>query len=322
MTRKKLSRRAAAGETQWFKDAVIYELHVRSFQDSNGDGIGDFPGLTRRLPYLQDLGVTAVWLLPFYPSPLRDDGYDIADYTGVHPDYGTVDDFVRFVEGAHRLGLRVITELVLNHTSDQHAWFQRARNAAPGTPERNFYVWSDSPGKYEGTRIIFPDFELSNWSWDPVAGAYFWHRFYSHQPDLNYDNPAVFEAVLNALDGWFRLGVDGMRLDAVPYLVEREGTHSENLDATHAVIRRLRSHVDRQYSGACSLPRRTSGPRMPPPTSATATRARWCSTFRSCRGCFSRSGRRTGCRSSTSSSRRRPPRPDASGRSSFATTTS
>ena len=193
-------RRTTPGDAQWFKDAIIYELHVRSFQDSNGDGVGDFPGLTHRLPYLQDLGVTALWLLPFYPSPLRDDGYDIADYTGVHPDYGTLDDFRRFLDAAHEFGLRVITELVVNHTSDQHAWFQRARHAAPGTAERNFYVWSDSPERYEDTRIIFSDFEPSNWSWDPVAHAYFWHRFYSHQPDLNYDNPAVFDAVVTALD--------------------------------------------------------------------------------------------------------------------------
>ena len=240
-------RRTTPGDAQWFKDAIIYELHVRSFQDSNGDGVGDFPGLTHRLPYLQDLGVTALWLLPFYPSPLHDDGYDIADYTGVHPDYGTLGDFRRFLDAAHELGLRVITELVVNHTSDQHAWFQRARHAAPGTAERNFYVWGDSPERYEDTRIIFSDFESSNWSWDPVAHAYFWHRFYSHQPDLNYDNPAVFDAVVAALDHWFRLGVDGMRLDAVPYLVEREGTHSENLRSTHTIVKRLRAHVDREF---------------------------------------------------------------------------
>ena len=229
-------------------DAIVYELHVRSFQDSNGDGIGDFPGLMRRLPYLQDLGVTALWLLPFYPSPLRDDGYDIADYTGVHPDYGTLDDFRRFLDEAHRLGLRVITELVVNHTSDQHAWFQRARSAPAGSTERAFYVWSESADKYGDARIIFSDFERSNWSWDPVARAYYWHRFYSHQPDLNYDNPAVYDAIVAVLDHWFALGIDGMRLDAVPYLVEREGTHSENLGATHDIVKRLRAHVDEKYS--------------------------------------------------------------------------
>jgi maltose alpha-D-glucosyltransferase/alpha-amylase len=234
-------------DSHWYRDAVIYELHVRSFQDSDGDGIGDFRGLTARLPYLQDLGATALWLLPFYPSPLRDDGYDIADYHGIHRDYGTMDDFRRFLDEAHRNGLRVITELVINHTSDQHPWFGRARTAPPGSTERGFYVWSDSPDRYRDARIIFPDFERSNWSWDPVARAYYWHRFYSHQPDLNYDNPAVIEAVLEVVDYWFRLGVDGMRLDAVPYLVEREGTSSENLAATHAIVKRLRAHVDRTY---------------------------------------------------------------------------
>ncbi len=213
-----------------------------------GDGIGDFPGLTSRLPYLQDLGVTALWLLPFYPSPLRDDGYDIADYMGVHHDYGTLDDFRRFLDEAHRLGLRVITELVVNHTSDQHGWFQRARTAEPGSAEREFYVWSQSPERYRDARIIFQDFEHSNWSWDPVANAYYWHRFYSHQPDLNYDNPAVFDAIVRVLDHWFGLGVDGMRLDAVPYLIEREGTHSENLGPTHAIVKRLRSHVDGAFT--------------------------------------------------------------------------
>ncbi|MGH8637122.1 MAG: alpha-amylase family glycosyl hydrolase, partial [Burkholderiales bacterium] len=205
---------AVPGDPEWYKDAVIYELHVRSFQDSNADGIGDFPGLTSRLGYLQDLGLTAVWLLPFYPSPLRDDGYDIADYTDVHPSYGTLDDFRRFLDEAHRRGLRVITELVVNHTSDQHRWFQRARTRPAGNPEREFYVWSKSPERYEGTRVIFQDFERSNWTWDPVAQAYYWHRFYSHQPDLNFDNPAVFDAVRAVLDFWFELGVDGMRLDA------------------------------------------------------------------------------------------------------------
>ncbi len=232
----------------WYQDAVIYQLHVRAFQDSDGDGIGDFKGLTRRLDYLQELGVTAVWLLPFYPSPLRDDGYDIADYTAINPSYGSMRDFHRFLSAAHDRGLKVITELVINHTSDQHEWFQRARRAEPGSPERDFYVWSDTPDRYQQARIIFTDTEPSNWSWDPVANAYYWHRFFSHQPDLNFDNPAVHEAVLQALDFWFDKGVDGLRLDAVPYLYEREGTMCENLPETHGFLKKLRAHVDAKFS--------------------------------------------------------------------------
>ena len=231
----------------WYKDAIIYELHVRAFYDSNGDGMGDFPGLTQKLDYLQNLGVTAIWLLPFYPSPLRDDGYDIAGYKDVHPSYGTLRDFKLFLREAHERGLRVITELVVNHTSDQHPWFQRARRAKPGTSARDFYVWSDDPHKFSETRIIFKDFESSNWSWDPVAEAYYWHRFYSHQPDLNYDNPAVHKAVFNALDFWLEMGVDGLRLDAVPYLYEREGTNCENLPETHSFLKKLRAYVDGRY---------------------------------------------------------------------------
>jgi len=245
---RRRARTPIAPPTQdWYKDAIIYELHVRAFQDSDGDGIGDFRGLTSRLDYLQDLGVTAIWLLPFYPSPLRDDGYDIADYTAVHPDYGTMADFRRFVTEAHKRDLRVITELVINHTSDQHPWFQRARRAPPGSKHRDFYVWSDSPERYPGVRIIFQDTETSNWAWDPVAQQYYWHRFFSHQPDLNYDNPAVREAVIKVMDFWFEAGVDGMRLDAVPYLVEREGTNCENLPETHEVLRELRAHLDRRW---------------------------------------------------------------------------
>jgi maltose alpha-D-glucosyltransferase / alpha-amylase len=240
-------QRNGFGDPEWYKDAIIYELHVRSFQDSNADGIGDFPGLISRLDHLQDLGVTAVWLLPFYPSPLRDDGYDIADYTDVHPSYGTLQDFRRFLDEAHRRGIRVITELVVNHTSDEHPWFQQARTAPADSPQRDFYVWSDSPERYGGARIIFNDTERSNWTWDPAAQAYYWHRFYSHQPDLNFDNPAVFEAVRDVIDFWLGLGVDGMRLDAVPYLVEREGTRSENLRATHDILKRLRRHVDERF---------------------------------------------------------------------------
>ncbi|WP_222615342.1 maltose alpha-D-glucosyltransferase [Persicimonas caeni] len=232
---------------EWYKDAIIYEVHVRAFHDSNGDGVGDFRGLTRKLDYLQDLGVTAIWLLPFYPSPLRDDGYDIADYRQVHPDYGTLDDFKMFLEAAHERGIRVITELVINHTSDQHPWFQRARRAEPGSPERDFYVWSDTPKKYEDARIIFQDFEHSNWAWDPVGEAYYWHRFYSHQPDLNFENPEVKEAIFDVLDYWLDMGVDGMRLDAVPYLYEEEGTNCENLPRTHAFLKELRAHVDEKY---------------------------------------------------------------------------
>lgn len=237
----------------WYKSAIIYELHVRAFYDSAGDGVGDFRGLTEKLDYLQDLGVTAIWILPFYPSPLRDDGYDIADYTGVNPAYGTLRDFRRFVNEAHRRDLRVITELVLNHTSDRHPWFQRARRSPPGSVWRDFYVWSDTPTKYADARIIFSDFETSNWAWDPVAGQYYWHRFYSHQPDLNFDNPAVHRALLQVMDSWFEMGVDGMRLDAVPYLYEREHTSCENLPETHAFLRKLRAHVDKRFPGRMLL---------------------------------------------------------------------
>ncbi|MBI5549289.1 MAG: alpha-amylase, partial [Deltaproteobacteria bacterium] len=240
-------------EPLWFKDAIFYELRVRAFFDGNDDGIGDFVGLTEKLDYLQDLGVTTLWLLPFYPSPLRDDGYDISDYTDVHPDCGTLSDFKLFLREAHRRGLRVVTELVLNHTSDQHAWFQRARHAPPGSKHRDFYVWSDTPDRFAEARVIFQDFERSNWTWDPVAKAYFWHRFYSHQPDLNFDNPAVQRAVVQALDFWLGLGVDGLRLDAVPYLFEREGTSCENLPETHAFLKELRSHVDRHFPGRMLL---------------------------------------------------------------------
>lgn len=231
--------------TDWYKDAVIYQLHVKAFLDSTGDGIGDFPGLTQRLDYIESLGVNVVWLLPFYPSPLRDDGYDISDYRDVHPFYGDMDDFKTFLDEAHRRGIRVLTELVINHTSDQHPWFQRARKAPRGSPEREFYVWSDTDERYAGTRIIFLDTEKSNWTWDPEANAYFWHRFYSHQPDLNFDNPAVLEEIIQVMRFWLDLGVDGLRLDAVPYLCEREGTNNENLPETHAILRKLRQEVDK-----------------------------------------------------------------------------
>jgi maltose alpha-D-glucosyltransferase / alpha-amylase len=242
-----VSTDAIGPQSLWYKDAVFYEVHVRAFRDSSGDGVGDFHGLTEKLDYLQALGVTTIWLLPFFPSPLKDDGYDISDYTGVHPDYGTIEDFAVFLQEAHHRGLRVVIELVLNHTSDQHAWFQRARLAPPGSPERDFYVWSETPDVYSDARIIFKDFELSNWTWDPVARAYFWHRFYSHQPDLNYGNPLVIEAITGVIDFWFDLGVDGLRLDAVPYLAEAEGTSSENLPETHSILKMLRQHIDKKY---------------------------------------------------------------------------
>jgi maltose alpha-D-glucosyltransferase/alpha-amylase len=232
----------------WYKDAIIYEAHVRAFFDSNNDGIGDFPGLTSKLDYLQGLGINAIWLLPFYPSPLRDDGYDIADYEGVHPSYGTVQDVDRFIEEAHTRGIRVITELVINHTSDEHPWFQAARRAPAGSPERDFYVWSETNQKYQGVRIIFTDTETSNWSWDDIAKAYYWHRFFHHQPDLNFDNPQVLEAVIKTMRFWIDRGVDGLRLDAVPYLIEREGTICENLEETHAILRTIRRAMDERYT--------------------------------------------------------------------------
>jgi maltose alpha-D-glucosyltransferase/alpha-amylase len=236
------------GDSQWYKDAVIYELHVRAFFDSDGDGSGDFQGLTQKLDYLADLGVTALWLLPFYPSPGKDDGYDIADYTSVKPEYGTLRDVKVLIKEAHKRGLRVITELVCNHTSDQHPWFQRARRAPKGSAARDYYVWTDDPDKYKDARIIFKDFERSNWTWDPVAEQYYWHRFYFHQPDLNFENPRVREALKKTLDFWLDLGVDGLRLDAVPYLYEREGTNCENLPETHQFLKDLRAHIDATYS--------------------------------------------------------------------------
>jgi len=230
----------------WYKTAIIYELHVRAFQDSNGDGIGDLPGLIERLPYLKELGVTCIWLLPIFPSPQRDDGYDIADFYSINPDYGTLEDFRRLVEEAHRLELRILVELVVNHTSDQHPWFQEAR-LDPQSPRHDWYVWSDTDDRYREARIIFTDTERSNWTWDPLAKRYFWHRFFSHQPDLNYDNPDVQEEILNVMRFWLDQGVDGMRVDAVPYLFEREGTNCENLPETHAFLKRLRATLDREY---------------------------------------------------------------------------
>jgi maltose alpha-D-glucosyltransferase/alpha-amylase len=234
-------------EPLWFKHAVFYEVHVRSFFDANGDGIGDFRGLTEKLDYLQWLGIDCIWLLPFYSSPLRDGGYDIADFTNIHPDYGTVDDVQELIDAAHARRIRVIADQVMNHTSNEHPWFQRARMAPPGSPERNWYVWSDTDDRYQEARIIFIDTETSNWSWDPVAEQYYWHRFFSHQPDLNYANPDVREAMLEVLRFWLDLGLDGFRLDAVPYLFEREGTNCENLHETHAYLKRVRREIDERY---------------------------------------------------------------------------
>ncbi|MFU8862344.1 MAG: maltose alpha-D-glucosyltransferase [Rhodobacterales bacterium] len=234
-------------QSDWYKDAIIYQLHIKAFMDSNGDGIGDFAGLMQRLDYVQELGVTAIWLLPFYPSPLRDDGYDIADYRSINPSYGSMKDFKAFVAEAHKRGIRVITELVINHTSDQHPWFQKARHAKPGSAARDWYVWSDTDEKWPETRIIFLDTEKSNWAWDPVAGAYYWHRFYSHQPDLNFDNPRVLEEVLKVMRMWLGMGVDGLRLDAIPYLIERDGTNNENLPETHDVLKAIRADLDEHF---------------------------------------------------------------------------
>ena len=239
-------------EAGWYKDAIIYQVHVRTFLDSNGDGIGDFQGLAQKLDYVQDLGVNAIWLMPFFPSPLRDDGYDISDYRSVHPRYGTLEDFKTFLSIAHDRGIRVIIELVANHTSDQHPWFQESRSSK-NNPKRDWYVWSDTDTKYRGTRIIFIDTEMSNWAWDPISKSYYWHRFFSHQPDLNYDNPAVRDEMWNVMKFWLELGVDGFRLDAVPYLIEREGTSCENLPETHEVIRELRKKVDEQFPDAMLL---------------------------------------------------------------------
>jgi maltose alpha-D-glucosyltransferase / alpha-amylase len=239
-------------DAAWYKDAIIYQLHVKAFFDSSGDGIGDFAGLRSKLDYIAELGVTAIWLLPFYPSPLRDDGYDIADYLGIHPDYGTRRDFRTFVREAHQRGLRVITELVINHTSDQHRWFTESRSASANS-KRDWYVWSDTDERYAGARIIFTDTESSNWAWDTERHAYYWHRFFSHQPDLNFDNPQVVRAIIRVMRFWLEMGVDGLRLDAVPYLVEREGTSSENLPETHAILRQLRAALDEKHPGRMLL---------------------------------------------------------------------
>ena len=240
------------GDGLWYRDAVFYELHVKAYSDEDGNGMGDFPGLVRRLDHVKDLGVDCIWLLPMYPSPFRDDGYDISDYCAVHPQYGSLDDFRAFLDAAHERGLKVVTELVLNHTSDQHPWFREARSSRDN-PRRDYYVWSDTDERYRGVRIIFRDTEMSNWAWDPVSKAYYWHRFFSHQPDLNFDNPEVREEIWRAMRFWLALGVDGFRVDAVPYLVEREGTACENLPETHEVVRELRRRMDAEFPGRMLL---------------------------------------------------------------------
>jgi maltose alpha-D-glucosyltransferase / alpha-amylase len=236
----------------WYKDAIVYQVHVRTFHDSNGDGIGDFQGLAGKLDYLEELGINAIWLMPFFPSPLRDDGYDIADYNAVHSSYGTLEDFRKFLGSAHDRGIRVIIELVSNHTSDQHPWFQESRSSQ-NNPRRDWYVWSDTDTRYEGARIIFLDTETSNWAWDPISKSFYWHRFFSHQPDLNYDNPAVREQMWNVMKFWLEMGIDAFRLDAIPYLVEREGTNCENLPETHDVLKELRRKLDEHFPGRMLL---------------------------------------------------------------------
>ncbi|MDZ7607360.1 MAG: alpha-amylase family glycosyl hydrolase, partial [Cyclobacteriaceae bacterium] len=251
MPRKKSYK--AIREPMWYKDAIIYELHIKAFKDQNNDGMGDFAGLLTKLDYLENLGVTAIWLLPFYPSPQRDDGYDISDDRTINPALENLKDFKRFLKEAHNRNLKVIIELVMNHTSDQHEWFQRARRAPKGSPEREYYVWSDNPEKYKGVRIIFPDYESSNWTWDSVAQQYYWHRFFQHQPDLNYYNPLVQNEMLKIMDYWLAMGVDGFRLDAIPYLFEEEGTTCDNLPQTHEYLRKLRRHLDMKHENAMLL---------------------------------------------------------------------
>ena len=255
-----MKKTASATDPLWYKDAIIYELHVRAFADSNGDGIGDFPGLLARLDYLQDLGVTCIWLLPFFPSPLRDDGYDIANYVDVNPSYGTLKDFKLFLDAAHQRNMQVLIELVVNHTSDQHPWFKAARLAPPGSPAREMYVWSSTDHLYKNANIIFSDTEKSNWTWDDTAKAYYWHRFFSHQPDLNFDNPAVMEEVLKAMRFWLDMGVDALRMDAIPYLVERDGTSCENLPETHLVVKKIRAAIDAEYANRFILAEANESP--------------------------------------------------------------
>jgi maltose alpha-D-glucosyltransferase/alpha-amylase len=265
----------------WFKDAVFYEAPVKSFFDSDDNGIGDFRGMTAKLDYIRDLGVDCIWLLPMYPSPLQDDGYDIADFGAIHHDYGAVDDFKEFLDVAHSKGLRVVADLVMNHTSDRHPWFQESRSD-PASPKRDYYVWSDDATRYPEVRIIFTDTEVSNWSFDPVAKKHFWHRFFSHQPDLNYDNPAVHDEMLDIVRFWLALGLDGFRCDAVPYLYERDGTNGENLPETHEFLRKLRRMVDEEFPGKILLAEANSGRRTSSSTSAPSSSrsSTWPSTSR------------------------------------------
>ncbi len=308
-------------EPLWFKRAVFYEIHIRGFFDGNGDGSGDFRGLIEKLDYLQWLGIDCIWLLPFYESPLRDGGYDISDFTRVHPDYGTVDDVQELINAAHARRIRVIADLVMNHTSSDHPWFQESRSS-PDSPKRDWYVWSDTDERYPDARIIFTDTEASNWTYDPVAGAYYWHRFFSHQPDLNYDNPEVHDAMLQTLRFWLDMGLDGFRLDAVPYLYEREGTVCENLSETHQFLKRFARRSRRTTPTGCCSPRPTSGRETWWSTSATTTSVRCASTSRSCRACSWRCAASRRRRSTRSSSAPRRSRRAASGGCSCATTTS
>jgi len=275
-----VNKAASTSDPLWFKDAIIYELHVRSFQDSNADGIGDFPGLLSRLDYLRDLGVTCLWLLPFFPSPLRDDGYDIANYVDVNPSYGTLNDFKLFLDAAHQRGMQVLIELVVNHTSDQHPWFQAARRAPPGSTERDFYVWSPDNRRYKEARIIFSDTEKSNWTWDEVAGAYYWHRFFSHQPDLNYDNPAVMEEILKAMRFWLDLGVDALRMDAIPYITSARAPTARTCPRPTPPSSGCAPPSTKATATASSSRKPTSGPPTYAPTSAMAMNATWPSTSR------------------------------------------
>ncbi len=275
---------AAHEAPTWYKDAVFYELYVRAFKDGNGDGHGDLQGLLSKLDYLQELGIDCIWLLPVYPSPLVDDGYDVADYRGVHEDYGTLEDFKAVIEGAHERGMHIIVDIVLNHTSDQHPWFTASRTSTD-SPMRNWYVWSRTDQLYQNARVIFLDTESSNWTYDSHTSEYYWHRFFSAQPDLNYDSPAVQQEMLDIIDFWMELGLDGFRVDAVPYLFEREGTNCENLAETHSTSSACALTSTRSGRAACCWPRRTNGPKTCAPTLATTTSSRWRSTSRSCRAC-------------------------------------
>ena len=324
-------RRRGPGEAQrqwfesnplWFKTATFYEIHLRGFYDGDADGAGDFRGLTEKLDYLDWLGIDCIWLLPMYDSPLRDGGYDISDFMRVHPDYGTMRDVETFIEGAHQRGIRVIADMVVNHTSSEHPWFQESRSS-PDSPKRNWYVWSDTPERYRDARVIFVDSETSNWTWDEQAGAYYWHRFFYHQPDLNYDEPEVQEAMLEVFRFWLDLGLDGFRLDAVPYLFEREGTNCENLPETHEFLRRVRATVDAEYPDRVLLAEANQWPEdVVRVLRRRATSATWPSTSRSCRACSWPCAARKPRRSSRSSSARRRSRTPASGACSCATTTS